>query len=802
MAEIQQHMTPSILVKQTLEQQNLSGLRKMLRYIAEYGQADGCILWEEAPYPAEQLYTLAHWFTGDQTYAVHNLSFSQSVTGTAILTGRTEYVPNVDLDERVDSQTLFLQKFQIQSFCSIPIIFPDNSKGALNLYSKSLNAFDKQTIHDVKEIASLIPCFTQAVHNQVSFNLLRDINHVLDKAETQGQVKRLSREQIQEFIQEICFKVSTTFQCIETSIFLEDPLKCRGKYELVASTWPWDINKKQYLANENHGLTGWVLTHRKTVQIFDLAHFERDKELIEQRYPSIRWNDPLNVETSVRTHLNIPSEAKLQPLSFIGIPIKIGDELLGVIRCSIAKRGPYYFASRSEELLKLVASRLAQAWRNWLNRRTIEEENQSLQNLVESISRLNRSADRELRRKKPQERRIFDKALHMVSETIDGADILDIRLRDEKSNELYFARTYGDAWKEGTRDEVLDRTTRRFPISDKATSAGAFVTQTGKVYLVSDADQADYYDPTFPERTKRFIVAPLKVQDEVLGVLDIRSIHDGAFPRNVQTIVELIAQQLGLYYHLVTTVATLKKIQERQIQIFEDLAHQLKSPVFQAFERTQLAVEQILLPDNYSRRPLFVIRGLCGKVKRVMMNIDLFPALAGNYPIQCKSSRAKATDMRKLMVEMASDHEFVLDQARGIRINVDKPSFNILDSILVELDEGLIEQAVNNMLDNAGKYSYDNTNIHISAGFFDNKFFYISVRNKGVPILQPDIEHCVERGWQGAEAKHVIGGGSGIGLWIVDHIMKAHKGELRIIPTTHEGWTEVQLIIRIKKRIR
>jgi signal transduction histidine kinase len=38
------------------------------------------------------------------------------------------------------------------------------------------------------------------------------------------------------------------------------------------------------------------------------------------------------------------------------------------------------------------------------------------------------------------------------------------------------------------------------------------------------------------------------------------------------------------------------------------------------------------------------------------------------------------------------------------------------------------------------------------------------------------------------------GEGSGIGLWIVDHIMKAHEGELIVVPTTSDGITEVKLV--------
>ena len=53
-----------------------------------------------------------------------------------------------------------------------------------------------------------------------------------------------------------------------------------------------------------------------------------------------------------------------------------------------------------------------------------------------------------------------------------------------------------------------------------------------------------------------------------------------------------------------------------------------------------------------------------------------------------------------------------------------------------------------------------------------------------------------------AKAKLVTGEGSGIGLWLLDHILRAHEGELEIVPTDEKGLTTVRLwlpCIRSKK---
>jgi signal transduction histidine kinase len=52
----------------------------------------------------------------------------------------------------------------------------------------------------------------------------------------------------------------------------------------------------------------------------------------------------------------------------------------------------------------------------------------------------------------------------------------------------------------------------------------------------------------------------------------------------------------------------------------------------------------------------------------------------------------------------------------------------------------------------------------------------------------------VKRGIRGALASVKVGEGNGIGLWIADEIMKAHKGKLEIIPTNSEEITQIRLM--------
>lgn len=814
------------LVSSALSQSKLSGLSTMLSSIARAVNAYGCILWQVAPGadleaapPTGYLFVLAEWFEDGQSMALHDLPLESSVTGKAILGDEPINIDDIWNDERVSKNDPFLKRAEIRAMCSVPIVFRDNARGAVNVYrSERYSApFSKKEVGEVEHLASLVSALYKTIRDEVSLELMGGINELLHEAELRAYESPLPKEEIKKIIQHICKLVSESFQCVETSVFLSDKLDSPRTYELMGTTWPGDFKKSVY-EREDDGLTGWVLERGEPVSVFDLAHFERDRDVIRREYPGLSWTDSLDIRTTAREFLNLKPEENLPPLSFMAAPIAVGERVYGVIRCSVAREGPYYFADRELNLLKLVAAQITRYWSNWLSRYELErsrleleKENRSWRELVQNVGKLNNFVRKELTREAPNEHRIFSEALNVTNAVIEGAEIMDVRLLDERSGELYFAETFGEAWSEGSKKEINQRKQQRFPVGDPAQpSAGAHVHETRQLYLVKDTSSDPFYREVFP-RTRRLIVAPIRVEDEFFGVLDIRGTGESDFPEHAQMMAKLLGQQLGMYSYLAATIRELRKtkadlsdhvellqeMQKKQIQTFQDLAHQFKTPIIQAHLHVQSLLYDIA--DQKLKQRLWAIRGLCGKAKRVSYNTELFSAIARKEPIQLKITMPlKCEDLIRMLIEAAQDNKLI-NSRRNINFDVDKGSFERSDVKNPRMRElvahkGLLEQAVTNILDNAGKYSFSNTTVYISGGLTGSGGFHISIENKGIQIHRDDVKHCVERGWQSEKAKSSSGGGSGIGLWIVDHIMKAHEGELKIEPTNAEKVTKVKLV--------
>jgi signal transduction histidine kinase len=112
------------------------------------------------------------------------------------------------------------------------------------------------------------------------------------------------------------------------------------------------------------------------------------------------------------------------------------------------------------------------------------------------------------------------------------------------------------------------------------------------------------------------------------------------------------------------------------------------------------------------------------------------------------------------------------------------------DQMTVNGDEYLLKVAVSNLMENACKYSPDRT-VDISCGYSDN-YIKILFEDRGIGISEEDIKKIFEPFYRGKNAISIPG--SGIGLSIVNQIVKNHNGTIDIISSVGTG-TKITLIL-------
>ncbi len=110
------------------------------------------------------------------------------------------------------------------------------------------------------------------------------------------------------------------------------------------------------------------------------------------------------------------------------------------------------------------------------------------------------------------------------------------------------------------------------------------------------------------------------------------------------------------------------------------------------------------------------------------------------------------------------------------------------DDIIIEIDPIRIGQVMNNLIDNALKYSDSNTNVSISA-VKEGRWVVIKVCDQGFGIPKDEISKIWDRLYRLDKSRSRATGGSGLGLTIAKEIIDRHEGHIEVESEIGKGTT-------------
>ena len=115
------------------------------------------------------------------------------------------------------------------------------------------------------------------------------------------------------------------------------------------------------------------------------------------------------------------------------------------------------------------------------------------------------------------------------------------------------------------------------------------------------------------------------------------------------------------------------------------------------------------------------------------------------------------------------------------------------------LDEARIRFTIKNLLSNALKHRKDPGD-EVSISTTETVFEYkIVVEDKGKGIPEKHLEHLTEPFYRVDPSRQRETGGCGLGLYIIDKIVKAHQGEMQIQSKEDIG-TQVFICLPVKPK--
>ncbi|MGN6319172.1 heavy metal sensor histidine kinase [Trinickia sp.] len=218
---------------------------------------------------------------------------------------------------------------------------------------------------------------------------------------------------------------------------------------------------------------------------------------------------------------------------------------------------------------------------------------------------------------------------------------------------------------------------------------------------------------------------------------------------------------------------------ERLVQFSADLAHELRTPIGVLIGETQVALAHERSVPEY-RRVLESNLEELERIARIAQNI-LFLAQADHGQ---QSIDRERIDLREELESIVEYFDGIAEE-RGITFEVDARGDMMANAIMCR-------RAIGNVVVNAVRYADAGTTVRL-RGASDATGARIVIGNRGPRIGEEELGRLFDRFYRGDAARSEFTESSGLGLSIVQAIMRLHGGSASAACTA-DGWVEFTLL--------
>ena len=219
------------------------------------------------------------------------------------------------------------------------------------------------------------------------------------------------------------------------------------------------------------------------------------------------------------------------------------------------------------------------------------------------------------------------------------------------------------------------------------------------------------------------------------------------------------------------TLRPIEEAHDAQTRFTSDASHELRTPL--AAMKTELEVA--LRDKNATKADL---------EKILYSNLEEVDKLTNLSEMLLNLSRLDHDKLERTAVDMQDVTREVIDlyDSAGSRVNIKTSSHP-----LVEGNETALIELVSVLVDNALKYSPDNSPINISISS-NNKQLAFSIRNSGRGIDAEILPHIFDRFYRADNSRTKQDNkGYGLGLALAKKIVELHHGELSVTSTPNKS---------------
>ena len=259
------------------------------------------------------------------------------------------------------------------------------------------------------------------------------------------------------------------------------------------------------------------------------------------------------------------------------------------------------------------------------------------------------------------------------------------------------------------------------------------------------------------------VVAEIAIADE-----RVLQLHAHRFPEKGEH------QGVVAVFH---DVSDIRRLESHRRDFVANVSHELRTPLTAIRGFAETLSDEGLTPEQRTRFVEVIARNAERLSALIEDLLELSRIEGGKHPLA-----PERVDAAALASMLLRDMRPRLD-ARRLRSSVSG------DGMLVLADRRALEQIMQNLLDNAAKYTEPGGQIDVRVAASDGARVRIEVADTGIGIPERDRARVFERFYRVDKARSRDLGGTGLGLAIVKHLVQAMDGDVFLASREGEGTT-------------
>ncbi|QQG43774.1 MAG: GAF domain-containing sensor histidine kinase [Candidatus Daviesbacteria bacterium] len=281
------------------------------------------------------------------------------------------------------------------------------------------------------------------------------------------------------------------------------------------------------------------------------------------------------------------------------------------------------------------------------------------------------------------------------------------------------------------------------------------------------------------------VMIPLSYRNKSIGVLTIDFHHKEQFNQEQLNVLKLFGSLATLAIRKTQLYDEIRQAVEARDLFISMAAHEFRTPLTTINGYVQLLCSKLSNANSIEAR---WAEELLAETKRltVLINelLEVERIKNSNF-----SYKLHINSLREVIRRAVTNFHFMHPNRRLVFTdNLGKD-----DTVIGDFDK--LIQTLNNLLDNAVKFSPEGKDIELTLGYH-TPYFTVAVKDYGKGVAEQDLKKIFDKYQRGSNHSAE---GMGIGLYLAKNIIESHQGKIKLFSRENQGTIVEIKLPKIKK---